>query len=65
MLCENFVHYHQTRIIFGISFADINLDEDFSSLSKKKKKKKKPFDLSELEEVLPVSIQNCINWFCA
>jgi len=44
-------------------FVDITLDDDFSSLSKKKKKKKKPFDLSELEEILPVSRHDFYNVF--
>ncbi len=34
--------------------SEISLDDDFLSLTKKKKKKKKAFDLSELEETLPV-----------
>ena len=34
---------------------DVLLDDDFSNFTKKKKKKKKAFDMSEMDEGLPVN----------
>ena len=54
---ETFQNRRVNWILNWLFPVDINLDDigDLSSLTKKKKKKKKPFDLSELEDAVPVS----------
>ncbi len=43
---------------FKNTIVSVGLDDDLLDFSKKKKKKKKAFDLTDMDDALPVSIQS-------
>ena len=46
------------KIFDRFPFVSVGLDDDLLDFSKKKKKKKKAFDLTDMDDALPVSMRS-------
>ena len=54
---DGWLLFWDMKIFDGFPFVSVGLDDDLLDFSKKKKKKKKAFDLTDMDDALPVSMR--------